>query len=87
MRAEPCAPPGDSTIEDLDRSNFDRVVAMDPSVARRLRMEHEVDPRRLITWSISDPYGSSVAEYKRCLEQIALALDELCSEGRAESTS
>jgi len=56
---------------------FDRIVAMDPSVARRLRSSHgEVDDR-LITWTIPDPYGGSLADYRYCLEQIDAALDRL----------
>jgi protein-tyrosine-phosphatase len=64
-------------VSDVDPSRADRIVAMSPSVARRLRTEHDVDPAALVTWAIPDPYGGSLADYRRCLEQIGTALDDL----------
>jgi protein-tyrosine phosphatase len=64
-------------VGDVDLTAFDRVVAMDPSVARRLRTEHDVDDDTLVTWAIPDPYGGSLADYRYCLEQIDAALDRL----------
>jgi hypothetical protein len=55
-------------------------VAMEPSVARRLRAEHDVDADALVTWTIPDPYGSSLADYRYSLEQIDTALDRLLSD-------
>jgi len=66
-------------VTDVDLHAFDRVVAMDPSVARQLRTEHEFDAERLTTWSIPDPYGGTLADYRLCLERIELALDEVLS--------
>ena len=64
----------------LDLSAFDRIVAMDPSVAQRLRAEHDVDPDALVTWTIPDPYGGALADYRYSLEQIDAALDRLRSD-------
>lgn len=66
-------------VEAFDLSAFDRIVAMDPSVARRLRENHDDGAGRLVTWSIPDPYGGSPADYRVCLEQIDAALDRLLS--------
>jgi len=64
-------------VSDVPLDRADRIVAMTPSVAHRLRTEHDVDPALLVTWAISDPYGGSLADYRRCLEQISTALDDL----------
>jgi protein-tyrosine-phosphatase len=68
-------------VSDVDLSRADRIVAMSPSVARRLRTEHDVDPDALVTWAIADPYGGSLADYRQCLEQIRTALDDLGDPG------
>jgi protein-tyrosine-phosphatase len=64
-------------VDDVSLSAFDRIVAVTPTVARRLRTEHAIPNARLVVWSIPDPYGGSQADYRWCLEQIALALDDL----------
>ena len=64
-------------VADVDLSAVDRIVAMSPAVAQRLRNEHDIDPDALITWAIPDPYGGSLADYRWCLEQIDAALDDL----------
>jgi protein-tyrosine-phosphatase len=64
-------------VSDDALARADRIVAMTPSVARQLHAEHDVDPDALVTWAISDPYGGSLADYRRCLEQISTALDDL----------
>jgi len=66
-------------VADLDLSAFDRIVAVAPSVAQRLRADHDDIDDRLVTWSIPDPYGGSMADYRLCLEQIDAALDRLLS--------
>jgi len=67
-------------VTDLDLSSFDRIVAMDATVAQRLSTEHDVDAERLATWTIPDPYGGSPADYRYALEQIDAALDRLLSD-------
>lgn len=67
------------SVDDLDPSDFDRIVAVAPAVAQRLRAEHDVAPTALVTWTIPDPYGGSLADYRLCLEQIDTALDRLLS--------
>jgi protein-tyrosine-phosphatase len=68
-------------VSDVPLADADRIVAMSPAVARRLRDEHDVDPDALITWAISDPYGGSLGDYRWCLEQISTALDDLLASG------
>jgi protein-tyrosine-phosphatase len=64
-------------VADLDLSTFNRIVAVAPAVAQRLRAAHNRIDDRLVTWSIPDPYGGSMADYRLCLEQIDAALDRL----------
>ena len=64
-------------VSEVTLDAVDRIVALSPTVGQRLRNEHGVDPDTLITWTIPDPYGGSLADYRWCLEQIRLALDDL----------
>jgi len=64
-------------VADLDLSAFDRIVAMAPAVAQRLRADHAALDDRLVIWSLPDPYGGTMADYRLCLEQIDAALDRL----------
>jgi protein-tyrosine phosphatase len=68
------------SVEALDLTTFDRIVALAPAVAQQLRADHDNLDDRLITWSIPDPYGGSMADYRLCLEQIDTALTRLLSE-------
>jgi protein-tyrosine-phosphatase len=61
-------------IEDLDFSQFDVVVAMDPNVARRLE---QLNPKRLEQWNVADPYGGDIARYRSTADAIQAAVDEL----------
>lgn len=67
-------------VSDVNLDRADQIVAMSPSIGRRLRTEHDGDPGALVTWAIPDPYGGSLADYRRCLEQISAALDDLLQE-------
>ncbi|PSQ97659.1 MAG: protein tyrosine phosphatase [Bacteroidetes bacterium SW_9_63_38] len=67
-------------VDAVDLSAFDRIVAMTPSVAQKLRAAHDNLDDRLVTWTIPDPYGGSMADYRLCLEQIDTALTRLLSE-------
>lgn len=67
------------SVAPLDLSAYDPIVALAPSIAQQLRSEHDVAPDRLVTWTIPDPYGGSMADYRLCLEQIDTALDRLLS--------
>jgi len=64
-------------VSNLDLGAFDRIVAMDPKVAQQLRAEHDVDADLLVTWTVPDPYGGTLADYRYCLEQVDAALDRL----------
>jgi protein-tyrosine-phosphatase len=67
-------------VADLALSVFSRIVAVAPAVAQRLRADHDDIDDRLVVWSIPDPYGGSMADYRLCLEQIDAALDRLLSD-------
>lgn len=67
-------------VDAIDLTAVAPIVAMDASVARRLRTRHEVPGDRLVTWSIPDPYGGSMVDYRLCLEQIDDALTRLQAE-------
>jgi len=67
-------------VDAVDLAAVAPIVAMDASVARRLRTSHDVSNNRLVTWSIPDPYGGSMPDYRLCLEQIDDALPRLLSE-------
>lgn len=67
-------------VESVTLSDVERIVAMDATVAGQLRTEYDVPADRLVTWSIPDPYGGSLADYRYCLEQIRAALDRLLAE-------
>ena len=66
-------------VEALDLSDYAMIVAMAPNVARHLRTEYDVPPDRLVTWTIPDPYGGTMTDYRYCLEQIDTSLDRLLS--------
>jgi protein-tyrosine-phosphatase len=68
-------------VDEAALKEADRIVAMSPAVARRLRDEYGVAPNALVTWAVPDPYGGSLADYRWCLEQIEAALDDLLSSG------
>lgn len=68
------------SVDALDLSAYDQIVAMAPTIAQQLRADYDVAPDRLITWTIPDPYGGSMADYRLCLEQIDTALTRLLSE-------
>ena len=68
-------------VSEVDLAAFGRVVAMSPVVARQLRAEYDGAPGSLVTWATPDPYGGTLADYRRCLEQIDAALDDLLASG------
>jgi len=68
-------------VSNVDLAAFDRVVAMSPAVAHRLRAEQDDTPDSLTIWATPDPYGGTLADYRRCLEQIDAALDDLLALG------
>lgn len=64
-------------VDQVDVSSFDQLIAMTPVVARHLWTEYDVPPEYTITWSIPDPYGGTLADYRYCLEEIDAALRRL----------
>lgn len=67
-------------VTELDLTGFDQIVAMDATVAQQLRTEHNMSADILVTWTIPDPYGGALSDYRYCLEQIDAALDRLLDE-------
>ena len=67
-------------IARLDLDRFDQIVALDASVAQRLRTDYDLSPEELVIWVIPDPYGGPLADYRYSLEQIEAALDQLLAE-------
>jgi protein-tyrosine-phosphatase len=67
---------GSTDVEALNLANFDVVVAMDSSIAERLR---RLSPKltRLIEWSIPDPYGGDLVRYRAAADAITDALGTL----------
>lgn len=63
----------------VDIAAFDQIIAMTPTVERTLCNEFHVPYENMRTWSIPDPYGGSIADYRYCLEEIDAALDRLRS--------
>jgi len=68
-------------VSEADLTAAERIVAMSPEVARRLRDDHGLAPDAVVTWAIPDPYGGSLADYRWCLEEISAALDDLLASG------
>lgn len=64
-------------VEQVDLPAFDQIIAMTPLVERHLRNEFDLPPKRTVTWSIPDPYGGTLADYRYCLEEIDAALERL----------
>lgn len=65
-------------IADLDVQSYDYVIAMDSSVAREFKRRFpSYPPRRVIKWSIDDPWGTDLAEYRACAEKIFKKLNYL----------
>lgn len=65
------------SVDAVDLSEFDHVVAMAPNVARQLRSDATVTAETIMTWTIPDPYGGTLGDYRYCLEQIDWALERL----------
>ncbi len=62
-------------VRDLDLDGFDLIVAMDPTVATEL--VDLVPDERLITWTVRDPVGGTLDDYRQCADQITGLLAEL----------
>jgi protein-tyrosine-phosphatase len=64
-------------VDELDLSEFDTVVAMSPAIARSVA---SLQPRRVITWDIADPYGGSIERYRNTANEIERKLSEFLRE-------
>ena len=64
-------------VRDLRLDDFDRIIAMDSSVAESLMMAYPNIRSRLISWEIIDPVGKGVEVYERSARQILEHIREL----------
>ena len=64
-------------VRDLKLEDFDRIIAMDSSVAESLMRAYPIVRSRLISWEIIDPIGKGVEAYERSARQILEHIREL----------
>lgn len=65
-------------VRTVDPSAFDLVVAMAAEHATSFRaLFPQFQKERLIKWSISDPFGDDLAEYRACAERIFKSIKSL----------
>lgn len=57
------------SLDSLDLSSFDRIIAMTPEIADSLR-DAGVSPRRLTPLDVSDPYSGSLDTYRSTARDI-----------------
>ena len=53
-------------VTDLSISNFDYIVTMDSYIDKYIRNHYKIEPSKIISWNIKDPYGGSIDNYKKC---------------------
>jgi len=63
-----------------DLTNFDYIIAMDPSIYHHLRHIWEIPESILYGWDIEDPLGSDYQTYKETARKIELRLTEFLAE-------
>jgi protein-tyrosine-phosphatase len=61
-------------VSDVNIDSFNYLVAMDPAISERLK---KLTTRKIITWSIDDPWAGDPAEYRVCALQIRSELASL----------
>jgi protein-tyrosine phosphatase len=64
-------------VRDLKLEDFDRIIAMDSSVAESLMSAYPIVRSRLISWEIIDPVGKGFEAYERSARQILEHIREL----------
>ena len=57
------------SLENLDLSSFDRIIAMTPEIAASLR-EAGVSPRRMTPLDVPDPYSGGLDTYRSTAQDI-----------------
>lgn len=63
-------------VSDVALASFDLIVALDDTVADHLvAMLPKAVP--LVSWSVRDPYGGSLDDYRRCADDIIARFPEL----------
>ncbi len=64
-------------VTDLSISNFDYIVTMDSYIDKYIRNHYKIEPSKIISWNIKDPYGGSIDNYKKCANIIQTNLQDL----------
>ena len=61
-------------ITDLSLNNFDYIVTMDSYVdtyiKKYIKQYYQIESNKIISWNITDPYGGSINDYKKCANTI-----------------
>ncbi len=65
------------SVNEVDLSRFDLIVALDESVAQTLKRDYQVSEKKLLLWEIPDPIGGTISDYERALNLIEKNLLEL----------
>jgi len=53
-------------ITSLSLNNFDYIITMDSYIDKYIRNHYKIEPSKIISWNITDPYGGSIDDYKKC---------------------
>ena len=64
-------------ITDLSLNDFDYIVTMDSYVDTIIRKSYQIESNKIILWNISDPYGGSIDNYKKCANIIKNQIKDL----------
>ena len=64
-------------ITDLSINNFDYIVTMDSYIDKYIRNHYKIEPSKIISWNIKDPYGGSIDDYEKCANIIKNQIHDL----------
>ena len=63
-----------TSAETLSPTDYDTIIALDPTVTQRLQQNLGWRDVAIITWNIADPFGSDLANYRKTAQQIEAQL-------------
>lgn len=64
-------------VTDLSISSFDYIVTMNSYIDKYIRNHYKIEPSKIISWNINDPYGKSIDDYKKCADLILAHIHDL----------
>ena len=64
-------------VKNLSINNFDYIVTMDSYIDKYIRNHYKIEPSKIISWNIKDPYGGSTDDYKKCANKIQTHIKNL----------